>query len=158
MGKWAHVDWERLNEPRHEMIRGVQVTVYFSPYDMPEAVKGEYDKQKDRFSIQFRYLGGDERIHYRVQDEHITLGIGETTKRLHEIQVDVEKLKASLVMLEMRQHPRDMQEQVAAEVTKAIKTFASATTTTSAPTGNYTAASKALDQQRQQVFSVLAGS
>lgn len=158
MGKWTQVNWEQLNQPRQEEIRDVEVTVYFSPYDMPEAVKGEYDDKTRRFLIQFRYLGGEEPIDYRDQDEHITLGIGRTTKRLHEIQVDVEKLKAHHVQLEMRPHFADVQKQVAAEVKEAIRTFAKTTTTTSAPTGNYTAASGALDQQQRFVFAGLARS
>jgi hypothetical protein len=150
MANWVEVDWNRLNQPRRETINGVEVTVYFSPYDMPEAVKGEYNDAKDRFVIRFQYLGGEEPVEHRDEDEHVRLGIGKKTSRLHEILVDVKSLQANGVMLKMQQS-----DLVADEVENAIAKFASFT---AAPRkGNYEAVSEALQQQREQVYSPLAG-
>lgn len=158
MANWFQVDWEKLNQPRPGQIKGVEVTVYFSPYDMPEAVKGEYDTVKGRFAIRFRYLGGEEPIEYRDPDEDIQLGIGKQTQRLHEILVDVQRLKASIVAIEMCEGPSVLEKNVANKVEQAITKLASssATTTTLPPTDNYKVASKALEQQRDHVFSGLA--
>lgn len=148
MANWVEINWEALNHPRQEQIRGVGVTVYFSPYDMPEAAKGDYDTTEKRFVIRFQYLGGEEPIEYRNAAEDIRLGIGKKTQRLHRIQVDVDRLRANFVAL-------NLENQVAEKVKQAIDEF-STTTTTPAPTGNYAAASGALDQQRNRVYSDLA--
>ena len=145
MANWVEVDWEKLNPPRQEQIDGVGVTVYFSPYDMPEAVKGEDNDAKDRFVIRFQYLGGEEPVEYHDKDKHIQLGIGKKTGRLHEILVDVKSLQAGSVMLKMQ--PSEL---VANEVKDAIAKFAKASAPGSATRGNYEAASEALQQRREK--------
>jgi hypothetical protein len=152
MAKWVQVDWEKLNQPRQQTINGVEVTVYLSPYDMPEAVKGEYNDAKDRFVVRFQYLGGKEPIEYRSEDEHVQLGIGRKTSRLHEILVDVNALQANSVMLKMQ--PSDL---VANEVKDAIDRFARSPVAAAPQKGNYEAVSEVLQQRREQVYSPLAG-
>jgi hypothetical protein len=155
MADWVEVDWEKLNQPRSEKINGIEVTVYFSPYDMPEEVKGEYRDTDQRFAIQFRYLGGEEPIDHRDADKYVRLGIGRETKRLHEILVDVTGLRADRVFLKMQ--PSVLGDEVADEVKKVITEFAEASPPGAAPMGNYAAASEVLTQQREQVYSALAG-
>jgi hypothetical protein len=152
MAKWVQVDWEKLNQPRQQTINGVAVTVYLSPYDMPEAVKGEYNDAKDRFVVRFQYLGGKEPIEYRSEDEHVQLGIGRKTSRLHEILVDVNALQANSVMLKMQ--PSEL---VANEVKEAIERFARSPVAVAPQQGNYEAVSEVLQQRREQVYSPLAG-
>ena len=151
MANWAEVNWEKLNQPRREEINGVEVTVYFSPYDMPEAVKGEYNDAKDRFVILFQYLGGEEPVEYVEEDKHIRLGIGKETKRLHEVLVDVEGLRATSVMVKVQS------DLVESEVKDAITKFAKTSRGAVARKNNYEAAWEALEQQRDHVYSALAG-
>lgn len=96
MPDWTKVDWEELNkEPQHEQIRGVEFNVFFSPYDMPEAVCGEYDPKRDRFLIRFKYLGGQEKLRREELDEYVTLGFGRASRRLLEIAIDAKALGAT---------------------------------------------------------------
>ena len=161
MAKWVEIDWDKLDKPRQEQIRGVTVTVYFSPYDIPEAAQGEYDIAKECFVIRFRYLGGKEPIEYSDPKDDIQLGVGKQTQRLHEILVDVERLKAGFITLEMCKPIADadnLEDTVARKVKQAISRLAEqpTTTTSPAPTENYRAASEALEQQRDRVYSDLA--
>ena len=100
MRHWTQVDWDELTkDPCTEEIHGVHIDTFFSPYDMPEAVSGEYDGKRNRFVILFRYLGGAEKVRRMDIDEHVCLGIGAKSHRLHEIAVDVGGLRAQHVSL-----------------------------------------------------------
>lgn len=100
MCDWMKVDWEELNkEPQPEEIRGVMFDVFFSPYDMPKDVCGDYDPKRERFVIRFRYLDGEEKLRREPIDEYVTFGFGKSSNRLLEIAVDTEALGASGVGL-----------------------------------------------------------
>ena len=70
--KWIEVDPEKVNPPRTESLDGVEVTVLMSPYDIPRALKGEYNEREQRFLIEFRYLG-EEDTYEDTPHEHVTL-------------------------------------------------------------------------------------
>lgn len=146
MATWVSVDWDELNQPRHEKLNGVDVTVFFSPYDMPEAISGEYDAARKRFVIRFKYLGGIEPLRLQQTDEHFVLGIGETTGRMHEIEIDVDSLKADCVEL------HTSCDRIVDDVRETLQGLSA----TSGSTSNYMAASGAIDQQRVNVAEGLA--
>ncbi len=50
----------RINRPRRKTIDGVDINVFVSPYDIPEEVSGDYNKDRDVFVIAFHYAGDDE--------------------------------------------------------------------------------------------------
>ena len=58
MSDWIRVDPQRLRQPqpRSETHRGMNLTIHVSPYDIPEAVRGNFDSERGVFVIQFRYL------------------------------------------------------------------------------------------------------
>jgi hypothetical protein len=101
MSDWLTLNPAALNKARHEQIRGVEVQVLLSPYDVPEAVRGYYDRHIRRFVIEFRYISGDESLIPDAQDEHITLKIGRNSHRLYRIEIDVDRLKAPAVALKL---------------------------------------------------------
>lgn len=98
MSEWVRLDAEKLNTPQPQAIRGVNITVRMSPYDVPEAVRGYYDKALGRFVIEFRYIG-DELLKQKQEGEHITLRIGRYSGRLYGIEVDVDAMRTQAVDL-----------------------------------------------------------
>ncbi|MBW3538999.1 MAG: hypothetical protein KY476_01900 [Planctomycetes bacterium] len=155
MATWVKVDQERLNQPRQEEIAGVTVTVYFSPYDVPELVGGDYEEARSRFVVRFRYPGGPEPRRFEDQDGHVRLGIGRTTGRLHELEIDVAALKAKAVQLKVNIANAAFEEAEAA--IRRLRERPTSTTPSPASIPNYLAASGALAQQRDEVFGNLAG-
>ncbi len=98
MSEWVRLDSEKLNTPQQEAIRGVNITVRMSPYDVPEAVRGYYDEDQERFVIEFRYIG-EEPFRRKQKGKHITLRVGRHSGRLYGIEVDVKAMKAQSVDL-----------------------------------------------------------
>lgn len=97
---WIELEPELLNQPLpHEEISGVQVVVGSSPFDVPAAVRGYQHDVSKRFIIEFRYLGESERRIPQKIDRFVTLRIGENSKRLYEIRVNVDALQAETVNL-----------------------------------------------------------
>lgn len=97
---WIALEPELLNQNQpHVEKSGVEVVVGLSPFDVPEAVRGYQDDILRRFIIEFRYLGESERRLPQQIDDHVSLRVGENSKRLYEIQVDVDALQAETVSL-----------------------------------------------------------
>ena len=99
MGKWIQLNSDELNPPRHESIRGVDVVVFLSPYDVPEAVSGDYDDEIKKFVIAFRYIVEDEPFARQTGDSVVTLRVGKNSGRLYGIEVDVDKIRADSINL-----------------------------------------------------------
>ncbi len=88
---WIAVDPNTLDQPHPEEIQGILVEVFFSPYDVPEGVRGRYDESLRRFVIDFSYLGGPEPT--RPVDSvvpNVVLEIGATTRRLQRIRLNTD--------------------------------------------------------------------
>ena len=103
MVDWIDLDTQELNEERKEMIRGVEVTVLLSPNDVPEGVRGYYDQDGKRFVIEFKYMG-EEPTREEQKDENLTLrigknSIGKNSDRLYAILIDINRLGANAVRL-----------------------------------------------------------
>ena len=100
MSDWVPLTIQTLAFSRHRKIRGVDIDLVISPYDIPEAVRGEYDKNLRRFVIEFRYMS-DEPWEYDKYDSGIALRIGRHSGRLYGIEVDVHALDAQRINLRM---------------------------------------------------------
>jgi len=98
MSEWIQVNQKELNVPRTETRNGVEVQVFVSPYDIPEAVRGAYDKRVNRFAIEFKYLADEEPTVEQI-DGDMRLFVGKTSNRLHRIEIDVDRLDADCVYL-----------------------------------------------------------
>lgn len=97
---WIAVDPRDLNKPQRQQTgSGIEIELYLSPYDIPQAVNGRYDQGKKRFVIEFSYIAGDEPRKCVPQDEHLALHVGKQTNRLYAIEVDVDALQAKTVAL-----------------------------------------------------------
>jgi len=144
MTDWLQLDPTKLNRPRTRKVRGVQINVLLSPYDVPQAVRGNYDQSLQRFVIEFLYLG-DEPWRRDLKDAVITLRIGKNSERLLGIEVNVHCIQAEAV--ELRMH-------VAQAVTKAIEHLASQHAG-SRHSGSYEVAKDAISETKDKLFKEL---
>ena len=62
----------------------VALHVYVSPYDVPEAVRSCYDAVDHLFTIQFKYVGGEEAKRQALGDREVAL-LGRNSNRLQEV-------------------------------------------------------------------------
>ncbi len=99
MVKWITLDPNVINREQKKFIRGVEVKLYASPQDVPEAVRGGYDPVRRKFVIKFRYAAGEEPLNTSKYDDNITLFLGKKSRRLHEVEIDVDRMKAEQVGL-----------------------------------------------------------
>ena len=137
MNEWVRLDAEKLNTPQSQAIRGVNITVRMSPYDVPEAVRGYYDEAQRRFVIEFRYID-DEPLQKKQEGAHITLRIGRHSGRLYGIEVDVDAMKSQAV-----------------DLNQAIDSLASLPRKRSRHE-NYEVAKKAIAEKKGEIFASLA--
>lgn len=111
MSGWLELEQDKLDEGTQREIRGVEVMVFLSPYDIPEAVRGSFDKSIDRFVIEFKYLGGPEEpnepLDKESQDKHVVLAVGRHSHRLYRIEVDVVSLGVEAVGLHVLEDEMD---------------------------------------------------
>ena len=100
MGEWIRLEDGKYNPPRKEVLRGVEVNVFMSPYDVPRAIHGEFDKASKRFKIKFQYIG-DEVTTQKKVDSHVCVHVGKNSSRLYGIDVDVIGLDVQAVGLQI---------------------------------------------------------
>jgi len=102
MTDWIEVDPSAVSKDERTEIRGVEIRVGLSPYDIPEGVRGYYDKASGRLVIEFKYLDGDEPKEDVVdQNEEVSLLVGKHSNCLYEIRVNVDKIKAETVHVKL---------------------------------------------------------
>ena len=97
--EWIQLDTSQLNKPRREKAGNLEINVFASPYDVPEAVRGYYDEEERRFTIEFKYMGESEQLVSDAQHEGVNLKIGRHSRRLYRIEIDTEALKAKTIEL-----------------------------------------------------------
>ena len=98
---WIEIDPEAFQKSVRKSRDGVEIIVGLSPYDMPDKVRSRYDDEREVFVIEFKYIGNGESRFPDKQDETITLIVGEHSKRLYEIQVNVKRLQAKSVLIKL---------------------------------------------------------
>jgi len=133
------------NVKTQKRIRGIDVDVYISPYDIPEAVRGYFDEDLDRFVIEFRYIE-DERTEQHPQSEKVTLRLGKYSQRIYAIEIDVKALKAKAVSLNLNL--------LEDEVEGALNAFASESPSRMRET-NYALTRDVIDQEKEEIFEPL---
>lgn len=87
MREWILLDPKSLNtQVKPANKSGVSVSVYLSPYDIPEAVRGYFDGDDSKcFVIEFKYMGGEEPMEAANNQQDITLMLGKKSGRLYRI-------------------------------------------------------------------------
>src|SRR5467141_1543226 len=81
---------------RDETVKDdIKISVFMSPYDAPQAVRGRFDEKAKKFFIDLKYLDDEQASEeHRGATEGIALHIGKNSGRLLSIQIDVGALKA----------------------------------------------------------------
>jgi len=106
MSIWLQVNTNNAEELTKRLPpEGSKVKVEFlvSSYDIPEAVRGSYNKEKCQFVIEFRYIGNsNEPTKLQPQDDYVTFVVGKNSSRLYGIEIDVKALKIEEVELRVK--------------------------------------------------------
>ena len=136
MSRWIQVDQKTVNPPRLERHQGVNLQVMVSPYDVPEAIRGEYDQGIKKFVVELKYLSAEEPPYEKLtKGGGIVLYVGERTKRIYRIEIDVDALDATQVSL------------IIGRLEDAIDELPAVTRS-----GNYGAAKRAIESTRDDLF------
>jgi hypothetical protein len=106
---WIQV--EPSLEIRSKPLKKMQFTVFVSPHEVPQAVRGEFDKQLKRFVIEFRYLD-DEEFKREAVDDVVCLRVGKNSQRLLGIELDTAKRNVTEVQLEVQSLKREIRKAV----------------------------------------------
>ncbi len=105
MSEWIRLDEEEIARLDRQLSgqseeNGIEINVYMSPYNVPLAVRADYDKSKDRFVIHLKYIS-DEPVTRRPGEDRITLAVGKHSGRLYGIEIDTGDLDVKAVRLQL---------------------------------------------------------
>ena len=125
--KWIRLPASQLDE-QTRVENGVEITVFCSPYDVPRAVRGDYDQDRQRFVIEFKYIQSEptEKEHL---DEHVLARVGRHSGRIILLEIDVDEVEASSVQLNLAvpelvedalEHPRGAKRQLNTAIARRI--------------------------------------
>lgn len=120
MNRWHPFDPEKFFMTKFEGEKGVSIKVSLSPFDVPDAVRGNYDERLKRFIIEFRYIQ-DEPWARMDAGEHVAFRIGRTSHRLYGIELDADGLNVEEVSLVLNKAQGAM-ERVAERQPRAVRT------------------------------------
>jgi hypothetical protein len=94
MDGWIELDPEWLDRRRelNTTNDGVEILVFVSPYDVPDAVRAHRDKAADIFVVEFRYIQ-DEPWSRHPCNRMIALRTGSHSGRLLGVEIDLRKAR-----------------------------------------------------------------
>ncbi len=99
--KWIRLDPRHYGTSEKEDRNGVEFHLHVSPYDLPDAVRGFFDRERGRFAIEFKYISPED-THEQKVDEHVSVRVGKSSRRLYRIDLDVASLGAEQVVLRVK--------------------------------------------------------
>lgn len=145
MSKWIPVTPSDVNAQKSTLEGGVKIEIHVSPYDMPQAVRGNYDREKRRFVITFKYMTPEEKTTSLPEDNGISLCVGARTHRVQSIEVDVDSLGVSTVQLAVEKAADMVKRQINTLLTGGHSRYGQ----------NAVAAKKVIERKRAEIFSDL---
>ncbi len=122
------------------VIRGGQVEVSVSPYDIPERVSSDYNNSTHQFAIHFQYPVEDEPLE-EIQAHKVILRVGKHSQRLCGIVLDTSGLA---------QRSNELKGLVKAAVAELTNRKSRERTETR---DNYRIAEEVIDEQGSELFS-----
>jgi len=149
MMEWIELKPRKLNQRRIQNFNGVEVEVFLSPYDVPDAMRGEIDPETNNFIVRFRYMGCDEpqeKLERKRSQDHVWLHLGRNTGRLYAVEADLKALNTNAIQLAM---------QIPDALEGAIDWLSANTTSRSARQGNYSVAKRAMASQKDRLYREL---
>lgn len=88
---WIRVEPTKATRTMREKIRGVDVSVQISPYDIPLAFRGIYLEEQGAFRIEFKYEDGEPSGGREKVDQMVTVELGKVSRKLLAIEVAVDE-------------------------------------------------------------------
>jgi hypothetical protein len=152
MTEWIKVDTNEINKEVPKDIHGVSVKVTFSPYDVPRQWRGYREPNSKFFVIEFQYLLDEAtRTEKPAKELPIELEIGENSKRIYKIRMDVVKMGCEGKPVRLEIESLDL----ARNVVDAIKQFS--TTVPPKLRERYKMPENLVFNKRDEIFSGVAG-
>lgn len=155
MSDWIPVDLADDTKAEKTFIRGVEVELFASPYDVPEAVRSRFDQDKNRFIIDFKYVGSEKTKEFIF--EHVTYVIGDVSSRLYGLEIDVRALKVDGVGISValqQKGPQELAATIRDQATGAIDLLLSKQPLKNFRQENYKLAKDAILAKQDELFAV----
>jgi hypothetical protein len=115
---WIQV--ERSLRMRSEPRRELELTLFVPPHEVPQAVRGDFDKQLNKFVIEIRYLD-DEEFKRTTIDDLVCLRVGKKSQRLLGIELNTAKLKVSKVQFGVNSVEHEVEHEIEKAVDKLLE-------------------------------------
>jgi hypothetical protein len=87
MSRTIQIDSQKYNKSRKATVRGVDVEVSPSPYDVPYAVAVDYFSGWGVVTIRFKYLADEVTVQVPTRTSALSLEIGKNSRRIYGIEV-----------------------------------------------------------------------
>lgn len=145
---WIRVNLDSKAIAKTDLDRGVRLSVQASPHSIPKFVRGGYDPAIQRFVIEFRYLDSEAFVK-EPADQNVTLRLGKNSHRLLGFELDLKRLGASKVRLEITS-PQNLRERAIRELEQIVQCKQRGKGTA---TENYGLALMALEQKQNNLMS-----
>ena len=100
-GRWMRVNPHDYDEPHEIGMTEVEVNVFISPFEIPRGVRGYYDKARERFVIEFKYITREPRELTEGGPPEVRTFVGRKTGRILGFEIDVDRLQATTVSLRL---------------------------------------------------------
>ena len=152
MSQWRKVDNEQVNRPTEEQIDGITIRMLVSPFDVPEAVRGDFNNARKTFAISFKYRAGEESLSEQRFDDDTVLFVGRASGRIYRIEIDLKRVMVNGVALELSVPVSG--EVIAREAEQAIHGL-SDRLRTPWRSGNYRVAQEVIKDNESELFACL---
>lgn len=99
---WLNLDTAQLYKAKQKSLNGVQVNLFLPPSLIPNAVRGGFSKEEQRFVIEFRYLAPSSSCiveNVQSDDQSVVFQLDKDSGRVQKILIDVKKLNVGKVQL-----------------------------------------------------------
>ena len=115
-----------------------------SPYDVPEALRGGYVRDKGHFEIEFKYISTEE-TYEKPEMENVSVRLGRNSGRLYAIQLNLRALQATSVELRIK----------IAEELKHVLTYLIEKPLNPLRSSNYSMAKEAIEMHEQEILQAV---
>jgi hypothetical protein len=87
---WIQLDQALLNVPRTETHKGATLQAFASPYDIPSAIRADYEPATKQGVLSLRYMAPDEELSASSMGD-VEYLIGSNSRRIYKIKVNLER-------------------------------------------------------------------
>jgi hypothetical protein len=94
MNKWIEVSQTEVNKPFQKKVKGINVLMMISPFDVPTASRFGMDPQNNQFVVEFKYLASDEPRDLSKYQDGVCFEVGKKTGKIFKVNIDHKHFKA----------------------------------------------------------------